>query len=109
MSGTQVRPNVVCEVKRRTSQQRIKDPISQQKSTKDQSPLAMPKIFPIGNGKHVKVCLYRRKLYVNIRDYTVNVKGQLYATKRGILLSPEEWEQFKSIINDVDQELLKTN
>ena len=128
MSGTQVRQNIMktCEVKRRIPQQRsvmIDSPTSTPSTTESKilpigngqyvkecrSSTPEPKIFPIGNGKYVKVCLRRRKLCVNIRDYTVNVKGQLYATNRGILLSPEEWERFKSIINDVDQELLETN
>ena len=31
--------------------------------------------LPIGNGKHVKVCRYRHKPYVNIRDYTTASSG----------------------------------
>ena len=61
--------------------------------------------FPIGNGKHVKVCRYRKKPYVNIREYATTTDGHLYATKRGILLRPEEWKQLKKCYKDVEQEL----
>ena len=42
------------------------------------------KCLPIGNGKYVKVCHYRKRPYVNIRDYATTANGQLYATKRGL-------------------------
>ena len=63
------------------------------------------KCIAIGNGKHVKVCSYRHKPYLNIRDYTTTSDGKLYATKRGILLHPEEWKQLKKVVKEVDQEL----
>ena len=63
------------------------------------------KSLPIGNGKYVKVSHYRQRPYVNIRDYATTVNGQLYATKRGILLKPEEWKQLKKCVKEVDQEL----
>lgn len=63
------------------------------------------KYFPLGSGKHVKVCRYRKKPYVNIREYATTTNGQLYATKRGILLRPEEWKQLKKCFKDVEQEL----
>ena len=66
------------------------------------------KSLPIGNGKYVKVCHYRKRPYVNIRDYATTVNGQLYATKRGILLRPEEWKQPKKCVKEVDQELKQT-
>ena len=66
------------------------------------------KHLPIGNGKYVKVCHYRKRPYVNIRDYATTTNGQLYATKRGILLKPEEWKQLKKCAKEVDQELKQT-
>ena len=62
------------------------------------------KSLPIGNGKYVKVSSYRKEPYVNIRDYAISADGQLYATKRGILLKPEEWKQLKKCAKEVDQE-----
>jgi len=69
------------------------------------APVKNTKLFPIGNGKYVKVSHYRKAPYVNIRDYTTSFNGQLYATKRGILLRPEEWKQLKKCFKDVEQEL----
>jgi hypothetical protein len=62
-------------------------------------------LFPIGNGKYVKITHYRKKPYVNIRDYTTTFNGKLYATKRGILLHPQEWNQLVKSVKEVDQEL----
>ena len=61
------------------------------------------KRLPIGNGKYVKVCHYRKRPYMNIRDYATTANGQLYATKRGILLKPKEWKQLKKCAKEVDQ------
>ena len=66
------------------------------------------KSLPIGNGKYVKVSSYRKEPYVNIRDYAISADGQLYATKREILLKPEEWKQLKKCAKEVDQELKQT-
>ena len=66
------------------------------------------KRLPIGNGKWVKVCHYRKRPYVNIRDYATTANGQLYATKRGSLLKPEEWKHLKKCVKEVDQELKQT-
>ena len=75
----------------------------------DKSPIVKirppTKCISIGNGKHIKGCSYRHKLYVNIRDYITTSDGQLNATKRGILLHPYEWKQLKKVVKEVDQEL----
>ena len=61
------------------------------------------KSLPIGNGKYVKVCHYRKRPYVNICDYATTANGQLYATKRRILLKPEEWKQLKRCVKELKQ------
>ena len=48
------------------------------------------KSLSIDNGKYVKVSSYRKESYLNIHDYAISADGQLYTTKRGILLKPEE-------------------
>ena len=70
-------------------------------------PKAVKQPIPFGNGKYIKVCNYRSAPYVNIRDYAKTSSGQLYATKRGILLKPEEWKQLKKAVKEVDQDLKK--
>ena len=45
--------------------------------------------------------------YMNIRDYAITSSGRLYATKRGILLKPEEWKLVKKAVKEVDQALKK--
>lgn len=65
-------------------------------------PAVFPNLIPIGSGKYVKVCSYRNKPYINIRDYTTTAEGRLNSTRRGILLSPEEWKQLKKCTKEVD-------
>ena len=91
--------NIIAQLKETIAQGQRKEPVVYIQ------PPVKPKCLPIGNGKHVKVCKYRHNPYVNIRDYTTTTEGQLYATKRGILLKPEEWRQLKKVTKDVDQEL----
>ena len=55
------------------------------------------KSLPIGNGKYVKVCHYRKRPYVNIRDYATTANGQLYATKRGILTKARRMETAEKV------------
>ena len=62
-------------------------------------------LIPIGHGKGIKVCRHQRKLYVNICDYITTHVGCMYASRRGILLTPDEWKQLKSSVKDIDQQI----
>ena len=59
----------------------------------------------IGNRKYIKLSTYKKKPYVNIREYITTAQGKLYPTKKGILLKPEEWKQLHTIVKQVNQRL----
>jgi len=108
----QILADIAARVVQRIEQRRLKHASSEkQRKRKNVEDIKKPAkqlesaCLPIGNGKHVKVCRYRHKPYVNIRDYTKTSSGELYATKRGILLQPEEWNHLKKIVKRIDQEL----
>lgn len=64
------------------------------------------KVFiPLGGGKGVTICRYKQKLYVNIRNYSADKDGRLKSTKRGILLTLDEWKKLKKNMKQVDQDL----
>ena len=81
-------------------------PSTQDMQTQTQEVVKPVKLFiPIGGGKGVKICRYKQKLYVNIRNYNTDNDGRLKSTKRGILLALDEWKQLKKCVKQVDQEL----
>lgn len=63
--------------------------------------------FPIGVHKFVTIRKHGGKPKVNIRDYTSDGHGDVYATKRGIMLSLEEWTLLKEQISTIDTALAK--
>ena len=63
-------------------------------------------LIPIGNGKYVKVCMHQRNVRINIREYiTDETTGRKMSTKRGMMLTPNQWDRLKSIFCDVDKNL----
>lgn len=89
--------NTTCEQK---VEQKIVDGTKEQVDTVNQK--LRQTYIPIGNGKYIKVGKYNRGTKINIRDFTTTVEGRLLATKKGILLSPEEWKQLKKVTKEVD-------
>ena len=68
---------------------------------------AAEKKHAIGNNKFVSVSRFRNRKTVHIRTYFQDAKNITRPTKRGIVLTPEEWRRVTRIIKDVDIELLK--
>lgn len=94
-------------IKHNPSAEKPTDQASEKPTTQPLLELHTAPPTSIGNGKYIKVCRYRQKPYVNIRDYATTSSGKLYSTKRGILLRPEEWKQLKKNTKEVDQALKK--
>ena len=57
---------------------------------------------PIGNKKLVKLSYYRRQPYINFREYVISKEGTFIPTKKGILLTPAEWRNLKSAVEDIN-------
>lgn len=70
-----------------------------------EDPAPTPQLIPIGPNKYVRVSKYRGNVYINIRDYIKEDTGKFYATKRGVLLTPNEWLSLKERVSAIDREL----
>ncbi len=58
--------------------------------------------FRLGGDRYVQVKMYKAWLYVNIRQfYTDRTTGKLTATRNGISLTKDQWEQFALVFDDV--------
>lgn len=50
---------------------------------------------------------FKGKVLVNIREYWMNLKGEIKPERKGISLNPEQWSQLKEWISDVDDAVRK--
>ena len=63
------------------------------------------RLFPIGESTFMAVRNLYKQPRVNIRNYNRDEHGRLCSTKRGILLSSEEWKALKEHIAVIDDQL----
>ena len=63
------------------------------------------RLFPIGESTFMAVRNLNKQPCVNIRNYNRDELGRLCSTKRGILLSSEEWKTLKEQIAVIDDQL----
>lgn len=63
------------------------------------------KTIPIGLTKNITIRKFSGQPQINIRGYTRDSSGRQYSTKRGILLTPEEWRNLKESFSSVDEYL----
>lgn len=75
-------------------------PAKKQKTVEENS-------WDIGRNKFVKLTEFKGKWYVNIREF-YDSGGELKPTKKGVMLTMEQWQKFKGLVNDVD-EAIKQN
>ena len=59
-------------------------------------------VVSIGDKKLVSFRYKNGIPYVNIRSYKRDKHGRMFATKRGIMLSLEEWKSLKEDTNEID-------
>lgn len=43
---------------------------------------------------------FNGKDYIDVRKYFINDKGQQIATKKGLMVSPDEWKEICILLND---------
>ena len=65
-------------------------------------PVRESKLIKIGGRKYVSIRSYGGEPRVNIRQYIHDSHDRPYSTKRGILLTPTEWQQLKKNFKDID-------
>ncbi|KAL1497712.1 hypothetical protein ABEB36_008624 [Hypothenemus hampei] len=62
--------------------------------------------WDLGKNRFVKVSEFKGKVYINIREF-YNAEGELRPTKKGVMLTPEQFQRFKASIDEIDEELKK--
>ena len=65
-------------------------------------PVRESKLIKISDRKYVSIRSYGGEPRVNIRQYIHDSYGRPYSTKRGILLTPPEWQQLKKNFKEID-------
>ena len=65
-------------------------------------PVRESKLIKIGGRKYVSIRSYGGEPRVNIRQYIHDSHDRPYSTKRGILLTPTEWQQLKKNFKNID-------
>ena len=65
-------------------------------------PVRESKLIKISDRKYINIRSYGGEPRVNIRQYIHDSHGRPYSTKRGILLTPTEWQQLKKNLKDID-------
>lgn len=78
--------------------------MDKQKQKKQKKPTqeCKKRTLSIGERKLVGVRFINKKPHINIRAYHKDEHGRMFSTKRGIMLTLDEWECLKRQINDLD-------
>ncbi|KAA8592833.1 hypothetical protein FQN60_018288 [Etheostoma spectabile] len=56
----------------------------------------------IGKMRYVSVRDFKGKVLIDIREYWMNQDGEMKPGKKGISLNPEQWNQLKDQISEID-------
>ncbi|XP_077418595.1 SUB1 regulator of transcription a [Vanacampus margaritifer] len=59
-------------------------------------------MFQIGRMRYVSVRDFKGKVLIDIREYWTNPDGDIKPGKKGISLNPEQWNQLKDQISEID-------
>ncbi|XP_050964641.1 SUB1 regulator of transcription b [Labeo rohita] len=59
-------------------------------------------MFQIGKLRYVSVRDFKGKVLIDIREYWMDQAGEMKPGKKGISLNPEQWNQLKEQMSDID-------
>ncbi|XP_060521713.1 activated RNA polymerase II transcriptional coactivator p15 [Cylas formicarius] len=62
--------------------------------------------WDLGKNRFAKVSEFKGKIYINIREF-YNADGDLKPGKKGIMLTPEQWNRLKVSVEEIDEEIKK--
>ncbi|XP_030625107.1 SUB1 regulator of transcription a [Chanos chanos] len=60
-------------------------------------------MFQIGKMRYVSVRDFKGKVLVDIREYWMDQEGEMKPGRKGISLNPEQWNQLKEQIDEIDE------
>ncbi|CDQ64269.1 activated RNA polymerase II transcriptional coactivator p15 isoform X1 [Oncorhynchus mykiss] len=58
--------------------------------------------FQIGKMRYVSVREFKGKCLIDIREYWMDQEGEMKPGRKGISLNPEQWNQLKDQISEID-------
>ncbi|XP_055064867.1 SUB1 regulator of transcription a [Misgurnus anguillicaudatus] len=59
-------------------------------------------MFQIGKMRYVSVRDFKGKVLIDIREYWMDQEGEMKPGRKGISLNPEQWNQLKEQMSDID-------
>ncbi|KTF85612.1 hypothetical protein cypCar_00011462 [Cyprinus carpio] len=59
-------------------------------------------MFQIGKMRYVSVRDFKGKVLIDIREYWIDQEGEMKPGRKGISLNPEQWNQLKEQIGEID-------
>ncbi|XP_034548799.1 SUB1 regulator of transcription b [Notolabrus celidotus] len=65
-------------------------------------------MFQIGKMRYVSVRDFKGKVLIDIREYWMNPDQEMKPGKKGISLNPEQWNQLKDQISEIDDAIKRT-
>ncbi|XP_016416593.1 activated RNA polymerase II transcriptional coactivator p15-like [Sinocyclocheilus rhinocerous] len=64
-------------------------------------------LFQIGKLRYVSVRDFKGKVLIDIREYWMDQAGEMKPGKKGISLNPEQWNQLKEQMSDIDDAVIR--
>ncbi|XP_069820891.1 activated RNA polymerase II transcriptional coactivator p15 [Dendropsophus ebraccatus] len=76
-------------------------------SAKQSSSNQEDNMFQIGKMRYVSVRDFKGKVLIDIREYFMDNQGEMKPGRKGISLNPEQWNQLKEQMSDIDDAIRK--
>ncbi|OCU02624.1 hypothetical protein XELAEV_18008388mg [Xenopus laevis] len=64
-------------------------------------------MFQIGKMRFVSVRDFKGKVLIDVREYFMDQAGEMKPGRKGISLNPEQWNQLKEQMSDIDDAIRK--
>ncbi|CAI9540986.1 unnamed protein product [Staurois parvus] len=64
-------------------------------------------MFQIGKMRYVSVRDFKGKVLIDVREYFMDQQGEMKPGRKGISLNPEQWNQLKEQMSDIDNAIRK--
>lgn len=61
----------------------------------------------MGKNRFIKLTEFKNNWYLDVREF-YNADGDLKPGRKGIMLTMEQWQKFKSYIDDIDEAIKKS-
>ncbi|KAF3851622.1 hypothetical protein F7725_013394 [Dissostichus mawsoni] len=105
-SEAETKKEVQCtrETSQETKEWRSSKPGGSSKGCSD----AGDNMFQIGKMRYVSVRDFKGKVLIDVREYWTNSDGEMKPGKKGISLNPEQWNQLKDQISEIDDAIKRS-